>query len=68
MNYFKWGPRTNTAKILVTNLKSDGFSKEEFNQQLHLWYGRNRGKELDSELVQLLMKSYLAIHTVIEIA
>ena len=64
---FKWGLRPDTAKTLVTNLKKDGFSKEEFNQQLHLWYGRNRGNELESELVQLLMKSNLAIHTVIEI-
>jgi hypothetical protein len=64
---FKWGPRPDTAKTLVTNLKHDGFSKEEFNQQLHLWYGRNRGKELESELLQILMKFDLAVNTVVGI-
>jgi hypothetical protein len=62
---FKWGPRPDTAKTLVTNLKHDGFSKEEFNQQLHLWYGRNRGKELESELLQILKKFDLAANTVV---
>jgi len=65
---FKWGPRPDTAKSLVTNLKRDGFSKEEFNQQLHLWYGRNRGKELESELLELLINSNPVPNTVIEIA
>ncbi len=64
---FNWGPRPDTAKTLFTNLKSDGFSKEEFNQQLHLWYGRNRGKELEGELVRLLMKFNAAIDTVVGI-
>ena len=62
---FKWGPRPYTAKTLVTNLKRDGFSKEEFNQQLHLWYGRNRGKESEGELVQILMKFEPEANTVV---
>ncbi len=64
---FKWGPRPDTAKSLVTNLKRDGFSKEEFNQHLHLWYGRNRGKELESELLELLMNSNPVTNTLVEI-
>jgi len=64
---FKWGPRPDTAKTLVTNLKRDGFSKEEFNQQLHLWYGRNRGKELESELLELLMNSNPVTNKLVEI-
>ena len=64
---FKWGPRPDTAKTLVTNLKRDGFSKEEFNQQLHLWYGRNRGKELEGELLELLMNSNPVTNTLVEI-
>ena len=64
---FKWGPRPDTAKTLVINLKRDGFSKEEFNQQLHLWYGRNRGKELESELLELLMNSNPVTNTLVEI-
>jgi len=64
---FKWGPRPDTAKTLVTNLKRDGFSKEEFNQQLHLWYGRNKGKELEGELLELLMKSNPVSNTLVGI-
>ncbi len=65
---FKWGPRPDTAKTLVKNLTHDGFSKEEFNQQLHLWYGRNRGKELEGELVQLLKEFNPVIDTAVGIS
>ncbi len=64
---FRWGPRPKTAKRLVFRLKEDGMSKSGWQKELHLWYGRNRGKELKSELVQLLMKSKPAINTVIGI-
>ncbi len=64
---FRWGPRPKTAKQLVFRLKEDGMSKSGWQKELHLWYGRNRGKELESELVQFLMKSKPAINTVIGI-
>lgn len=46
------GPRPKFAQDLVNQLKSEGF-KEKFNEQLHLWYGRNRGKELELEMINL---------------
>ncbi len=51
---FVWGARPKVAQALVTKLKNDGFSKEEFNKKLHLWYAKNKGKELEKELVSLL--------------
>lgn len=50
---FIWGPRPKFAQDLVNQLKSEGFTKEKFNEQLHLWYGRNRGKELELEMINL---------------
>lgn len=50
---FVWGPRPKFAQDLVSQLKSEGYSREEFNKELHLWYGRNRGKELEKELTIL---------------
>lgn len=51
---FQWGPRPKEAQELVARLKAEGKTKEEFLEQLHLWYGRNRGKELEKEILQLL--------------
>ncbi len=50
---FVWGPRPKVAQNLVSKLKAEGYSREEFNKELHLWYGRNRGKELEKELITL---------------
>ena len=51
---FQWGPRPAEAARLVADLKASGMSKEEFNEKLHLWYGRNRGKNLESEMLELI--------------
>jgi len=53
---FIWGPRPKFAQDLVQQLKSEGYSREEFNNQLHLWYGKNKGKELEKELVEIFKK------------
>lgn len=62
---FRWGPRPKSATQLVKKFRERGVVREEYNKKLHLWYGRNRGIELESELVQLLMKSDPATNTVI---
>lgn len=51
---FQWGPRPNQAVELIAKLKAEGKTKEEFLEQLHLWYGRNRGSELLKELSELI--------------
>ncbi len=54
---FQWGPRPKQAAELVANLKAEGKSKTEFLEQLHLWYGRNRGAEIQKEMLELIVHS-----------
>jgi len=51
---FQWGARPRQAQELVNRLRSEGMSKEIFLEQLHLWYGRDRGKSLESELKEII--------------
>lgn len=51
---FQWGPRPVEAQNLFTRLKNDGMPKPDINKELHLWYGRNRGKEVEREIYELL--------------
>jgi hypothetical protein len=51
---FQWGPRPKEAQELIMKLKSEGLSIENYISQLHLWYGKNRGKSLEKELTQLI--------------
>jgi len=51
---FRWGPRPTEAQNLFSKLKSEGLDKPEINKQLHLWYGKNGGKEVEKELILLL--------------
>ncbi len=53
---FIWGARPKVAQDLVSQLRAEGYTKEQFNEQLHLWYGRNRGKELLHEMKILFSK------------
>lgn len=48
---FQWGPRPKAAQDLFSKLKSEGMQKPDINKELHLWYGRNRGKEVELEIV-----------------
>jgi len=58
---FQWGPRPIEAKNLYTRLKDKRKDKSEINKELHLWYGRNRGKEVERELLQLIKDRSVAI-------
>lgn len=51
---FQWGPRPKEAQDLFARLKNDGMQKPDINKELHLWYGRNRGKEVEKEIAELL--------------
>jgi hypothetical protein len=54
--FFQWGARPKEAQDLVTQLKNEGKSKTEFLEALHLWYGKNRGKNLETEFLEILQK------------
>ena len=51
---FKWGPRPMAAKQLVNDLIVQGTDKIVRDQKLHLWYGRNKGKDLELEMTAML--------------
>lgn len=54
---FQWGPRPKIAKDLFTRLKNEGMEKSDINKELHLWYGRNRGKEVENEITSSLRQT-----------
>lgn len=51
---FQWGPRPKAAQALINNLKKEGIIPPELYDKLNLWYGRDRGKEIEKELIELL--------------
>ncbi|MCK5456794.1 MAG: thioredoxin family protein [Melioribacteraceae bacterium] len=51
---FQWGPRPEEARKLVAQWKAEGDAADQFNEKLHLWYGRNRGKAFDDDFLKLL--------------
>lgn len=49
---FRWGSRPKKAVKLFADLKKDGLEKSAILEKLHLWYGRNRGKDLEVEIME----------------
>lgn len=54
---FRWGARPAFAAELVKKLKNQGMAKDDYNKELHLWYGRNRGKDIEKEITELINNS-----------
>jgi hypothetical protein len=53
---FRWGPRPAAAQRVVDAALAEGLDKPERLERLHLWYGRDRGRHLDAELVEVLRR------------
>lgn len=53
---FQWGPRPKEAQQFVKDELAKGREKPDVYQDLHLWYGRNRGKAIESEFIKMLQK------------
>jgi len=51
---FRWGPRPAAAQEVVDDAKSEGLEKPDLMERLHLWYGRDRGRQMDAELCAVL--------------
>jgi hypothetical protein len=45
-------------------LKSEGIVKPELYEKLHLWYGRNRGKEIEGEMLKLMKEQISDSHLI----
>ncbi|MBU1094840.1 MAG: thioredoxin family protein [Bacteroidetes bacterium] len=59
---FQWGPRPKEAQELVNSLNKEGLLKAEINENLHFWYAKNRGKNIEQELKELLVNSLEAVN------
>jgi hypothetical protein len=51
---FRWGPRPAEAQAVFDAATAEGLEKPAKLEKLHLFYGRNRGRGLDAELVDVL--------------
>ena len=53
-----WGARPTKAQAIAEHwkLNKDSISKEDFEKELHLWYAKDRGQELQNEFIELLKK------------
>jgi hypothetical protein len=51
---FTWGPRPAGAQAVVEEALAAGLPKHQRLEKLHLWYGRDRGRSIESELGALL--------------
>lgn len=55
---FRWGPRPAAAQAVVDVAKAAGLDKAALQENLHLFYGRDRGRALDAELVAVLAAAF----------
>jgi len=51
---FTWGPRPAGAQSVVEEALAAKLPKDQRLEKLHLWYGRDRGRSIESELAALL--------------
>ena len=51
---FRWGPRPAEAQAVFDAATEEGLEKPAQLEKLHLFYGRNRGRALDGEMVSVL--------------
>ena len=53
-----WGPRPQGGYEILKRFKTNSnITKEEFHHDLHLWYFKDRGIELQKEIVELVKES-----------
>lgn len=50
----QWGPRPETAQQMLLDAKSKNIPHDEYVVSIHGWYGKDRGKTLQSEFITLL--------------
>ena len=58
---FSWGPRPKEAQKLFSQWKAGGTVKPELYEKLHLWYSRDKGKNIENEILQLVKNINLEV-------
>ncbi len=53
---FRWGPRPKAAQALLYAWKNnpDPPSHDDFEKEMHTWYAKNKGIDIQDEIMQLL--------------
>jgi len=51
---FRWGPRPAEAQAVFDQAAAEGLDKPAKLERLHLFYGRNRGRALDEEMIAVI--------------
>ena len=51
---FRWGPRPKAAAVLFSQCLAAGTEKSECLNKLHQWYAKNRGADLENEIMMLM--------------
>lgn len=51
---FRWGPRPKAAQEYFLMIRNSGIPKDELYEKLHQWYSKNKGQELEGELLKLV--------------
>lgn len=51
---FRWGPRPREAQKMFLEAKAEGLTKPEALERVHRWYGRNRGRDIEQEIIALI--------------
>lgn len=51
---FRWGPRPAEAQTVFDRAAAEGLDKPAKLERLHLFYGRNRGRALDEEMIAVI--------------
>lgn len=54
--YGTWGPRPKPAQEAVVTMKAQGVEHDEMITQVHAWYGKDRTKSLQEEMVVLVQE------------
>lgn len=54
---FQWGARPAGAQNVIDTAKAEGVDKEVMKERLHLWYGKDRGKSIEAEIIELIKAS-----------
>ena len=51
---FRWGPRPAVLQSIFEQAKAEGLEKPAILERVHLWYGRDRGVEIEREFEHIL--------------
>jgi hypothetical protein len=51
---FEWGPRPAAAMEVVAQAKAEGVAKQVREERLHLWFAKDRGVQVESEIRALV--------------